>query len=158
MLLLHHALLPRRTDGAADLVLVEWASFSLVTRAHLGDWRSWRGLHPQSSRRQRGAFLFSYRSKNLASPYEKIQISAQSHSSVFTNPADAFLIVRMDLENPIFWIVAGLIALLAITIVVPRFSSEARLGRRRRKNNARVVSKSRGPSVKFSVHTKDEKK
>ena len=80
--------------------------------------------------------------------------------SPFTNPADAFLIARMDLdlENPLVWIVVGIIALCAMALVASRFSAEARLGRRRRKNNAPVVSKSRGPSVKFSVHTKDEGK
>jgi hypothetical protein len=64
----------------------------------------------------------------------------------------------MDLENPVYWIVIGLVALIALAIIGPRFSAEARLGRRRRRNNARVVSKSRSPSVKFSVHTKEEEK
>jgi hypothetical protein len=78
--------------------------------------------------------------------------------SLFTNPAGVFLIVRMDLENPIVWIVVGVLVLIGVAVIVPRLSAEARLGRRRRKNNARVVSKSQRPTVKFSVHTKDEKK
>ena len=65
----------------------------------------------------------------------------------------------MDFENPIVWIVVGLIALMLIVLfVAPRFSAEARLERRRRKNNARIVSKSDRPTVKFSVRTKDSRK
>ena len=65
----------------------------------------------------------------------------------------------MDFENPIVWIVGAVVAAtLVIIFVAPRFSSEARLERRRRKSNARIVSKSDRPTVKFSVHTKDPKK
>jgi hypothetical protein len=65
---------------------------------------------------------------------------------------------RMDFENPVVWIVAGLILLgVAVTFVAPRFSAEARLERRRRKNNARVINKSGRPAVKLSVRTKKGK-
>jgi hypothetical protein len=64
----------------------------------------------------------------------------------------------MDFENPIVWILGGL-ALIAIIIlfVAPRLSKEARMERRRRKSNARIVSKSEKHTVKFSVRTKDKK-
>ena len=64
----------------------------------------------------------------------------------------------MDFQNPIVWIVAGLVLVAIILLfVVPRLSKEARLERRRRKSNARIVSKSQRPTVKFSVQTKDKK-
>ena|ERR1051325_3794760 len=64
MLLLHHALLPRRMVGAGGLVLVE------MEAAHLGSaipseiWRTRRDLHPQPSRRQRVAPLIELRIRN----------------------------------------------------------------------------------------------
>ena len=65
----------------------------------------------------------------------------------------------MDFENPVVWIVAAVAAVTVIILfVAPRFSTEARLERRRRKSNARIVSKSDRPTVKFSVRTKDSKK
>jgi hypothetical protein len=64
----------------------------------------------------------------------------------------------MDFENPIVWIVGAVIAVTVIVVfVAPRFSTEARLERRRRKSNARIVSKSNRPTVKFSVKTKESK-
>lgn len=66
--------------------------------------------------------------------------------------------LAMDFENPIVWIVIGLIALgIIVAMVAPRFSPQARLDRRRRKSNARIVSKSDRPTVKFSVRTKGKK-
>ena len=65
----------------------------------------------------------------------------------------------MDFENPILWIVAAVVAVTVIVLfVAPRFSTAARLERRRRKSNARVVNKSNRPTVKFSVRTKDSGK
>ncbi|HTD65334.1 MAG TPA: hypothetical protein VK846_02235 [Candidatus Limnocylindria bacterium] len=65
----------------------------------------------------------------------------------------------MDFGNPIVWIVVGLIVAALVTVIVaPRFSAEARLERRRRKNNARVISKSQRPTVKFSARTEKSKK
>lgn len=64
----------------------------------------------------------------------------------------------MDFENPIVWIFGGLaLIVIVVLFVVPRLGKEARMERRRRKSNARIVSKSRQPSVKFSVRTKDKK-
>ena len=44
-----------------------------------------------------------------------------------------------------------------IAFVAPRFSTAARLERRRRKSNARIVSKEKRPHIKFSVRTRDKK-
>ena len=64
----------------------------------------------------------------------------------------------MDFQNPIVWIVGGLVVIaIVLLFVAPRLSREARLERRRRKSNARIVSKTQRPTVKFSVHTKDKK-
>ena len=64
----------------------------------------------------------------------------------------------MSFENPLVWMVGGLILFVIIVVVIaPRFSAEARLERRRRKSNARIVSKAGRPTVKFSVHTKNKK-
>jgi hypothetical protein len=66
--------------------------------------------------------------------------------------------LAMDFENPAVWIVTGLLVIgIVVAIILPRFSSEARIERRRRKSNARIVSKSDRTTVKFSVHTKDKK-
>ena len=65
----------------------------------------------------------------------------------------------MDFQNPIVWIVLGLVVLLGIGVFVASyFSPEARLERRRRKSNARIVSKTNRPTVKFSVRTGKPKK
>ena len=64
----------------------------------------------------------------------------------------------MDFGNPVVWMIVGLVVTaLVVVLVAPRFSSAARVERRRRKSNARIVSKSAKPTVKFSVHTKDRK-
>ena len=64
----------------------------------------------------------------------------------------------MDFGNPIIWVVVGLIAVALLAVfVVPRFFPKARLERRRRKSNTRIVSKADRPTVKFSVRTKDKK-
>jgi hypothetical protein len=66
----------------------------------------------------------------------------------------------VNFENPLFWIVLGVVALAVIAWVVATFfSPEARLERRRRRNNAPIVNKARRPAVKFSVNTpKEERK
>ena len=64
----------------------------------------------------------------------------------------------MDFENPVVWIVAGLIVLgVVVTLVAPRLSSQARLELRRRKNNEPVINKSHRPAVKLIAHTKEKK-
>ena len=61
MLLLHHALLPRRMVGAGGLVLVEMETAFLGTHTPSGIWRTRRELHPQPSRRERVAPLIELR-------------------------------------------------------------------------------------------------
>jgi len=64
----------------------------------------------------------------------------------------------MDFTNPILWLAAGLIVVAILAVfVAPRFTAKARLERRRRKSNARIVNKSDRPTVKFSVRTKEKK-
>jgi uncharacterized membrane-anchored protein YhcB (DUF1043 family) len=64
----------------------------------------------------------------------------------------------MDWENPVVWLVGGLIlGALVIVFVAPRFSSEARMERRRRKSNAPIVNKSQRRTVRFNARTKDKK-
>ena len=67
--------------------------------------------------------------------------------------------MAMDFQNPVVWVIAGIaLCIIIVLFVAPRFSAEARLERRRRKSNARIVSKSDRRTVKFSVRTKDSKK
>ena len=64
----------------------------------------------------------------------------------------------MDFENPVVWLVGGLIVVaLVIIFVAPRFSTEARLERRRRKSNAPIVNKSQRRTVRFNARTKGKK-
>jgi hypothetical protein len=64
----------------------------------------------------------------------------------------------MNFENPIVWMAAGVSALLIVAVLVRTFfSEEARIERRRRKSNARIVNKARRPAVKFSVKTENDK-
>ena len=53
------------------------------------------------------------------------------------------------------WSVGALLAGVALIIAL-QAASQSRLRRRRRKNNSRVISKHKGPSVKFSVKTPKE--
>lgn len=63
----------------------------------------------------------------------------------------------MDFDNPRLWIAVGIVATVAVaSFLVLYFAPDARLERRRRKNNSRVVSTARRPMVKFSVRTPDE--
>jgi len=64
----------------------------------------------------------------------------------------------MDFDNPVVWLVGGLIlGAVVIVFVAPRFSTEARLERRRRKNNAPIVNKSQRRTVRFNARTKGKK-
>lgn len=64
----------------------------------------------------------------------------------------------MDWENPVIWLVGGLIVVaLIVGFVAPRFSTAARLERRRRKSNAPIVNKSQRRTVRFNARTKDKK-
>jgi hypothetical protein len=65
--------------------------------------------------------------------------------------------LAVDFNNPVIWLVGGLVVLgIVIVCVAPRLSTKARLERRRRKSNARVVSKSNRPSVKLTARTKEK--
>lgn len=60
----------------------------------------------------------------------------------------------MNFSQPMLWSVVGVLALIVIGgMVAAIFSSGARLERRRRKSNTRVVSKATRPMVKFSART-----
>jgi hypothetical protein len=61
----------------------------------------------------------------------------------------------MHFDNPAILAAAGLIVLVVLIGFAARFfSPEARLERRRRRNNYRVISKARRPIVRLSVRTK----
>jgi len=64
----------------------------------------------------------------------------------------------MNFENPIAIILGAFFLVVVGGLIASSFSPEARLERRRRKNNARVVSKAGRPTVKFSVETKKPKR
>jgi hypothetical protein len=61
----------------------------------------------------------------------------------------------MNLDNPVVLAVASLIFVASLAgILAHYFSPEARLERRRRRNNCRVISKARRPIVTLSVRTR----
>ena len=61
----------------------------------------------------------------------------------------------MNLDNPFSLAAIGLIVLVAlIGFAAHFFSPEARLERRRRRNNYRVISKTRRPMVTLNVRNK----
>ena len=51
----------------------------------------------------------------------------------------------------LIWLTVGLAVVFLVAASLSRFSPGARLRRRLRKTHSRIVSKSRQPSVKFSV-------
>lgn len=60
----------------------------------------------------------------------------------------------MNLGNPFLLAVVGLVVVFAgYWLVTHFFSAEAKLERRRRRNNARIASKNKRQMVKFSVRT-----
>jgi hypothetical protein len=61
----------------------------------------------------------------------------------------------MNFGKLVLLAVVGMIVLVAMVGLIAHFlSSEAKLERRRRRNNSRLISKSRRPTVKLSVRTK----
>jgi hypothetical protein len=62
----------------------------------------------------------------------------------------------MNFEPILMLVVAGLVVLAVIWWLARYFSTEAKLERRRRRSNARIASKTRRPSIKFSVRTKKD--
>jgi hypothetical protein len=64
----------------------------------------------------------------------------------------------MNFSQPMLWSVVGILVLIVLGgMVAAVFSAGARLERRRRKSNARVVSKANRPMVKFSAHPPQSK-
>lgn len=59
----------------------------------------------------------------------------------------------MNFENPIALILGAFFLCVVGLMVASNFSAEAKLERRRRKSNARIVRKSGRETVKFSVKT-----
>ncbi len=55
------------------------------------------------------------------------------------------------------WSVGGVVFVGVAVLVASQFSPEARLRRRRRKSHSPIVSKTRRPTVKFSVTVPKEK-
>jgi hypothetical protein len=62
----------------------------------------------------------------------------------------------MTQSASLVWWVIGLIAIGLIVLVASQFSQDARLRRRRRRNNTRIITKAKGPSVRFSVRPPKE--
>jgi len=61
----------------------------------------------------------------------------------------------MSFDNPVILAAVGLIVLVAlVSFAAHFFSPEARLERRRRRNNYRVVSKAKRPIVTLNARTK----
>lgn len=58
-----------------------------------------------------------------------------------------------------FWLILGGVAAAFVITRVLRyfFSTEAKMDRRRRRSNARINNRAKRPTVKFSVHTKDDR-
>ncbi len=64
----------------------------------------------------------------------------------------------MNFGNPILLgIIGSVLLVLVVWIGVSFFSPEAKLDRRRRKSNAKVIHKAARPTVKFSVKTGEGK-
>ena len=60
----------------------------------------------------------------------------------------------MNVDNPIAVAVVGIVALMLIILGRSKFfSDDARWERRRRRSNAPISSRAKGPSIKFSVRT-----
>ncbi len=54
------------------------------------------------------------------------------------------------------WWILGLVAVAVLVPLVSVLTRDARLRRRRRKSHSRIISKSRQPSVRFSVRPPEE--
>jgi hypothetical protein len=71
------------------------------------------------------------------------------------NPAPAPKIAVMSFSSPVLLAAIGLIGLVVLVGVTAHFfSPEAKLERRRRRNNYRVISKAKRPIVTLNARTK----
>ena len=64
----------------------------------------------------------------------------------------------MSFNHPLLLLGAGFLVAISIWAVSHHFSRDARLGRRRRRNNARVEPKVKRPMVRLSVRTGKKRK
>jgi peptidoglycan/LPS O-acetylase OafA/YrhL len=65
----------------------------------------------------------------------------------------------MNLENPILFVILGVLAVIAVAWAVRRFfSAEARRERRRRRSNSRLASTAKRPMVRFSVRARKDRR
>jgi hypothetical protein len=62
--------------------------------------------------------------------------------------------IAMNFESPISLILGAFFLIVVGRLVATQFSPDAKLERRRRRNNARIVSKAGRPAVKLSAKTK----
>jgi hypothetical protein len=62
----------------------------------------------------------------------------------------------MTQSASLVWWVIGLFILGLLVLAASQLSPEARLRRRRRKSNSRIISKAKGPRVRFSVRPPKE--
>ena len=60
----------------------------------------------------------------------------------------------MSFGTPVVLASLALAAVVGYWLAAHYFSGDAKSGRRRLRNNARIISKRQGPAVKFSVHTR----
>jgi len=63
----------------------------------------------------------------------------------------------MNLDHPLLLLGAGFLVALSVWMVSHHFSRDAKLGRRRRRNNSRVEPKVKRPMVRLSVRTRKKK-
>ena len=62
----------------------------------------------------------------------------------------------MTQSASLIWWVVGLVVVGLLVWLGSQFSPDARLRRRRRRNNTRIISKTKGPNVRFSVRPPKE--
>jgi hypothetical protein len=61
-------------------------------------------------------------------------------------------------SSPAVWLIGGVVAFVAVLLLLrSQFSEEARLRRRRRKNYGPTVSKAKGPTIKLAVKAGEPK-
>ncbi len=79
-------------------------------------------------------------------------------TSLYKTPL-AFTNRRMNFYHVlVVGIVGSIVLILIVWLIATGFSQEARVERRRRKSNSKVVNRAGRPTVKFSAKIKDDKK